>query len=70
MNEELGEFMRNVAALRKNNGLSKRRMAALLGVSVRTLNMLESGVFPPRLRVDVVFRIQKHFGIAMKDQWG
>ena len=69
MDDSLKNFMRNITDLRKQNGLSKRQMAKLLGVSVRTITRLERGDFPSNLSVRIVFQIQKHFGVAAKDQW-
>ena len=69
MDDSLNNFMRNITELRLQNGLSKRQMAALLGVSVRTITRLERGDFPPNLSVNMVFRIQKHFGVTAADQW-
>ena len=61
---ELKIFMKNVAWLRKTNGLTKREMAEILGISVYSLNKIEKGVFPPRTRVDIVVAIHRRFGIG------
>lgn len=61
--EELRRFMRNVAFLRMEHGLSKREMAKRLGVSVRTLNELEQGLVPARLSASVIYNIHRQFGI-------
>lgn len=49
-------FCENLRAYRKIHGLSKAQMAKKLHVSVRSLNILESGHIPPRVSVDVFFR--------------
>ena len=69
MDDSIKNFMQNITDLRKQNGLSKRQMAKLLGVSVRTITRLEKGELPPNLSIKTVFRIQTHFGVAAKDQW-
>lgn len=56
-------FCSNVRLLREREGLSKRKMAKLLGVGVKTLTMIENGTFPPRLDCRVLFRIHRQFGI-------
>ena len=61
--EELRHFMRNVAFLRAEHGLSKREMAKRLGISVRTLNELEQGRFPARLGASVIYNIYREFGV-------
>lgn len=68
MDSELNIFLSNVTWLRKHNKLSKKRMAALLGIGVYSLNKIESGMLPPNLDVDIFFRIQRHFGIRPTDQ--
>ena len=60
-------FLWNVAWLRKQHGLSKKMMAQLLGISVRSLNLIESGVVPKRLDVSVLLMIRDRFGIQPKD---
>ena len=65
---ELKNFCRNVAWLRKQNGLSKREMAKRLGIGIATLDKIERGEFPSRMGIEVLFSIQKHFGISPKHQ--
>jgi len=40
---------RNISYLRKKHNLSKSKMAKILGISVKSLNLIESGVIPSRL---------------------
>lgn len=61
-------FGHNVAWLRTHYGLSKKRMAGLLGIGVQSLNCIEAGKIPPRLSVQVMFRIQKYFHISAGEQ--
>lgn len=57
-------FCVNVYYLRKKHGLSKREMAQILGVGIKTLNVLEEGVLPQRLGCAVLVRASEHFGIS------
>ena len=60
-------FLHNIAWLRKQHGLSKKRMAELLGIGVGSLNKIENGEMPPCLGVRVFLRIYAYFGIRPKD---
>ena len=60
---ELANFMYNVAYLRRKHGLSRSRMAAILGISVKTLDHIEQGDFPKNLPAEVLFHILRWFGI-------
>ena len=60
-------FLHNIAWLRKHHGLSKKRMAEVLGVGVGSLNKIENGEMPSRLGVRVFLRIYAYFGIRPKD---
>ena len=65
----LDRFMKNLAWLRKEHGLSRREMAQRLGMSVGTLNKIESGRLPARLKVDVLGRVQVSFHIPISEQF-
>ena len=65
-------FTHNVAWLRKHYSISKKQMAEILGIGIGSLNKIEQGQIPPRLRVDIIFAVYKHFGIhpsAQFSQW-
>lgn len=62
--DEFKIFAHNVAKLRQDHGISKKEMAGLLGIGIESLNKIESGEFPPRLKISVFFEIQKHFGVS------
>lgn len=66
--EQLKNFACNVAWLRKTFGYSKKKMAQIMGISVWSLNKLERGEIPPRLEVDVVVAIARHFGLMPSAQ--
>ena len=60
-NNEFFILRNNLVWLRKQNGLSQKQMAGLLGIGVGSLRKLEHGCLPPRLSVDFLFRIQDLF---------
>ena len=60
-------FLHNIAWLHKHHGLSKKRMAEVLGIGVGSLNKIENGEMPPRLGAGVFLRIYAYFGIRPKD---
>ena len=41
-------------------------MSEMLGIGIKTLQRIESGEFPERLSVSVLFRIEKYFGVKAK----
>ena len=62
----------NLLWLRKRRGCTQRTMAKLLGIGVVTLRRLEHGELSPRLGVDFLFEIHRHFGIypsSMLSNW-
>lgn len=60
---ELANFAYNVTWLRKHSGKTKKQMAQLLRIGVRSLTKLEQGIIPPKLKVDVLFYIYEEFYI-------
>jgi len=60
----LKNFSRNIILLRAHYGYSQKHMAQLLGIGVESLRKIEKGIIPPRLTVDVIFAVQKHFHIS------
>ena len=61
--KELRYLLNNIELIRKEKLLSKKSMAKILGVSVKTINKIEQGVFPPRLSVSVIFKLHNNFGV-------
>ena len=57
-------FCANIRSLRTRNRLSKQTMARILGIGVKTLTTLESGVVPRRLGSSVLIRAAEFFGIS------
>lgn len=62
-------FGKNIVYLRKSNNLSKRKMAEILGIGVKSLEKLENEILPPRLSAEIVFNIYDKFGVLPKDQF-
>lgn len=62
-NEWEKNLLHNVAWLRKRRGLSKKEMAQKLGIGLDSLNKIECGELPAKLGVEVLFRIDREFGI-------
>lgn len=55
---QVENFMYNLTFLRKKFGISKRKMAELLQVDLRTLTKIENGIVPGRTMVRLLFEIE------------
>ncbi len=66
---EMEIFLKNVTWLRRHYGISKKRMAGLLGIGIASLNKIEEGKMPERLGVETVFRIYDKFGVLPENQF-
>ena len=64
MYNDIRIFCENIKAIRKNKMLSKRKMANLLGISVYSLNIIESGKLPRRLGIEIIYNINSSLGIS------
>lgn len=53
----------NLRRLRRAHGLSKKEMAKILGIGVKSLSLLENNILPPRLGCEMLFRASQHFKI-------
>jgi len=53
----------NGSYLRKKHRLSKKALAKRLGIGVKSLSTLESGVIPPRMSINAVFQLCTVFHI-------
>ena len=62
-------FLHNIVWLRKHYGISKKRMAKMLGIGLCSLNKLEKGEIPPRMDVHIIFAVSKQFGISPAEQF-
>lgn len=70
MQQEYDNFCHNITWLRKHHHLSKKEMAKLLGISIGSLNKIESGQIPPRMTTEVLTQANKHFGIPIHNLFG
>lgn len=68
--KERENFCFNVKWLRKQSGLSQKEMARRLGIGVKSLAAVESGVIPCRMTIKIFFEIYDYFGVHPKDQLG
>lgn len=66
--EQIQAFLYNIAWLRKHYGISKKKMAELLGIGVGSLNKIEQGILPPRMSMEVVFHVFDHFHLMPSRQ--
>lgn len=66
--EEYENFAHNVVWLRKSYGLSKKKMAEIMGIGIGSLNKVEMGEIPPRLKVEALINIYSRFGISPEKQ--
>ena len=60
-------FCQNIKALREKNGISKKEMAKILEVGVKSLSEIEQNILPPRLKVDIISKLSKHFKISPRE---
>ena len=58
---ELAIFCENMRLFRQHYGYSKKEMAKISGISTSTLTKLEQAIIPPKLGVNVVFKVAWHF---------
>ena len=65
--KRLTVFCRNVAFLRKSNDLTYSQMAEKVGVTRRSIVLLEQGAVPKRLSCEIVFNICSEFYINVND---
>lgn len=61
---KLKYFFDNLKRLRRENKLSKKKMARILHIGTKTLTALENGVLPPRLKANILFTIFKEFNVT------
>ncbi|MGM9608206.1 MAG: helix-turn-helix domain-containing protein [Oscillospiraceae bacterium] len=59
--EKLLALCANIRYLRRTHGLSKRKMAGILGVGVNTITALENDIVPRRLGSSALVRASQYF---------
>ena len=62
---QLDIFCKNLTYLRKYNGISKKKMATILRIGIKSLNQIEQGVMPPRVGIDILFYTAKYFSVRI-----
>ena len=65
--EEISIFCENIKTLRTREGLSREQMAQRLGTDAKTIELIENKIIPEKLGCDIIFKINKEFGILPKD---
>lgn len=63
--DELINFARNVARLRRLRGVSKRELAKELRIGRWSMDRLDSGDFPVRLGAQSLFYAARYFGVSV-----
>ncbi len=63
INEIINNFCNNIRVLRKRNGLSKKKMAQIMGIGAKTLSLIENNILPRRLKCEALIKIHDYFGI-------
>ena len=54
----------NIRWLRRQRGLSRTATAKKLHIALKTLDLLESGVFPERINIGIFFYVHQVFGVS------
>ena len=62
-------FGNNLKRIRKDNGLSMKAMSKKLGIGVKSLSLIEKGIFPPRLSTDILLKIHSEFGFLPSEMF-
>ena len=61
-------FCCNILWIRKEKGLSKKEMAAIMHTGEKSIEKLEKGILPRKLSVDALFFLSEYFDIP-SDKW-
>lgn len=64
---ELDNLIHNINRLRIHNKLSKKKMADIMGVSLKTINKIEKGEFPQRLGANNIYNICVYFKMSASE---
>ena len=60
----------NIKLLRAKNNLSKKEMAQKLGISIKSITKIESGVLPRSVNAITLYKIHKVFNIPIETLLG
>ena len=66
-NNDFQNICANIRYLRTAHGLSRTVMARKLGITIKTLDLLESGIMPRRCTVRLLYNIQRNFAVSPYD---
>lgn len=58
---------KNIRRLRSVHGLSRTAMSHKLGITIRTLDLLEAGICPQRCTIRLLYNIYINFGLSVMD---
>ena len=58
-------FCGNLRRLRSTHELSKKEMAGIPGIGIKSLTLLENNIIPPRLGCELLFRASRYFKIKV-----
>jgi putative transcriptional regulator len=58
------QIYNRIAVLRNERGVSRKELAAAIGVNFQTVGYLERGEYNPSL--DLAFKISEHFGLPVE----
>lgn len=61
---ELCLFCHNIRILRQHYKLSQKEMAQQLHIGIHSLRMLEKGIIPQRMGIEIFFYIYRLFGFS------
>lgn len=61
--QEILNFCHNIRHLRKSHGLSKAKMAHILGIGTKSLTRIECNELPPHTSCIILYNIHKYFHI-------
>ncbi len=64
---EFNNFCENLKKLRIENNLTKKAMAEKLGVTIRTIRMIENHEIPKTITVEFVYKVIRTFKVDGSD---
>ena len=65
--EAIRNLCKNIRNFRYEHDLSAEQLAKTLNLSAQQMATLEEGILPENLTVDSLVRLEKEFGISLKD---
>ncbi len=66
IDHDIENFCENVRRLRREEGLTQKQMAQVMGIGIYSLRKLEAGCLPPMMGMDAIFRLHSRFGIPLR----